>query len=154
GMPEGFDPDAFARAFGGQRATAGGFEFGGDGDLGDMFSSLFGNQGGRANPWNRARTRQNRGTDMVGQVAVSFAEAALGAQRTVRTGGGAPIDITIPAGVESGGRLRVPRKGAPAPGAGGVAGDLYLDIEVRPDPIFHRDGLDITLDLPVTVTEA
>jgi curved DNA-binding protein len=154
GMPEGFDPDAFARAFGGARATAGGFEFGGDADLGDMFSSLFGGGGGRANPWSRGRTRQNRGTDVIGEVAVSFAEAALGAQRTVRPGNGNPIDIAIPAGVESGGRLRVPRKGGSAPSAGGVPGDLYLDIEVRPDPFLRREGLDITLDLPVTMTEA
>src|SRR5512132_1890274 len=63
GMPEGFDPDAFARAFGGARATAGGFEFSGDADLGDMFSNLFGGgASGRANPWGgRTRTRPARG---------------------------------------------------------------------------------------------
>src|SRR5262245_4230737 len=46
GMPEGFDPDAFARAFGGgARTTAGGVEFTGDFDVGDIFSSLFGGGG-------------------------------------------------------------------------------------------------------------
>jgi DnaJ-class molecular chaperone len=155
GMPEGFDPDAFARAFGGQRATAGGFEFGGDADLGDMFSTLFGQGGRSANPWGRsARPRQNRGPDMVGQVSVSFAEAALGTHRNIRTGSGTPIDIAIPAGVESGGRLRVPRKGGAPTGPGGSAGDLYLDIDVRSDPFLRRDGLDITLELPVSIPEA
>jgi curved DNA-binding protein len=154
GMPEGFDPDAFARAFGGARQTAGGFEFSGDADLGDMFSNLFGGGGGRANPFGRGRTRQNRGTDIVGEVPISLAEAALGAQRTVRTGSGTPIDITIPAGVESGGRLRIPRKGGAAPASGGTPGDLYLDIEVRPDPHLRREGPDIMLDLPVTMAEA
>lgn len=155
GMPEGFDPDAFARAFGGGRGNAGGFEYARDVDLGDMFSSLFGGGGGgRANPWGRGRTRQNRGTDIVGEVPISFAEAALGTQRTVRAGNGAAIDITIPPGVETGGRLRIPRKGGPATAEGGTAGDLYLDIEVRPDPFLRREGLDITLDLPVSMSEA
>src|SRR6201987_3769674 len=50
GMPEGFAPDAFARAFGGGGGggRAGGIQFEGDiGDLGDIFSSLFGEAGGR-----------------------------------------------------------------------------------------------------------
>ena len=46
-MPEGFDPDAFARTFGGARATAGGVEFSGDFDVNDIFASLFGGAGGR-----------------------------------------------------------------------------------------------------------
>src|SRR5215470_9568124 len=47
GMPEGFDPDAFARTFGGARATAGGVEFNNsDFDVGDIFASLFGGAGG------------------------------------------------------------------------------------------------------------
>src|SRR5262249_50553422 len=52
GMPEGFDADAFARTFGGgARATAGGVEFTGDFDVGDIFASLF---GGAAGPGGRA----------------------------------------------------------------------------------------------------
>src|SRR3982751_831679 len=136
GMPEGFDPDAFARTFGGARANAGGVEFGGDFDVSDIFSSLFGGGGGggggRAPP-SRAggvRARQSRGADAIGQLAVAFAEAALGTKRTVRTGGGSTVEITIPPGVENGGRLRIPGKGAEAASPGGVPGDLYLDLDV------------------------
>ena len=156
GMPEGFDPDAFAQAFGGARAHAGGVEFGGDADLGDIFSSLFGGGGGRAsNPWGRVRTRQNRGADIAGQLAVAFAEAALGTKRSVRLGsGGGTVEIGIPAGVESGGRLRVPGRGAAAPGKGGVPGDLYLEIEVRPDAHLQRNGDDVEVALPISVSEA
>jgi len=159
GMPEGFDPDAFAQAFGGARARAGGstIEFDGDADLGDIFSSLFGGGGGgrATNPWaGRARQRQNRGADIIGQLSVSFAEAALGAERRVRTGEGGTVEIAIPAGVESGGRLRVPGHGAAAPGKGGAPGDLYLEIEVRPDAHLRRDGNDIELDMPITMAEA
>src|SRR6476661_3895447 len=80
GMPEGFDPDAFARTFGGARATAGGVQFeGGEFDVGDIFASLFGGTGGRqTTQWGgRVRPRQSRGADVIGQLAVSFAEAAL-----------------------------------------------------------------------------
>ncbi len=154
GMPEGFDPDAFARTFGGARANAG-VEFG-EFDVNDVFSSLFGGGGGRATQsWGRrVRTRQARGADAIGQLPVTFAEAALGTKRTVRTGGGATVEITVPPGVENGGRLRVPGKGAEAPSPGGVPGDLYLDLDVRPDAHLRRAGDDIELDLPVTISEA
>src|SRR6187402_2602010 len=81
GMPEGFDADAFARAFGGARSNAGGVEFNGDFDVQDVFSSLFGGAagGGRQTAqWGgRVRQRQSRGADMVGQLPVTFTEAAL-----------------------------------------------------------------------------
>ena len=156
GMPEGFDADAFARTFGGARATAGGVEFG-DFDVSDIFASLFGGAaGGRpTQSWGgRVRPRQARGADVIGQLPVTFAEAALGTKRTVRTGGGSTVEITVPPGVENGGRLRVPGKGAAAPSSGGVPGDLYLDLDVRPDTHLRRAGDDIELDLPVTISEA
>ena len=157
GMPEGFDADAFARTFGGTRATAGGVEFGGDFDVSDIFASLFGGgAGGRQTVQfgGRARARQSRGADVLGQLPVSFAEAALGAKKTVRTGSGTTVDISVPSGVESGGRLRIPGKGAAAPSSGGVPGDLYLELDVRPDPHLRRAGDDVELDLPVTISEA
>ncbi|HXJ21957.1 MAG TPA: DnaJ C-terminal domain-containing protein [Polyangia bacterium] len=163
GMPEGFDADAFAQTFGRARTSAGGsaggVEVNGDFDLGDIFSSLFGGAGGPGgnagfNPRGRARSRSNRGSDVIGRFEVTFAEAALGAKRTVRNGSGSPVEVNIPPGVESGGRLRVPGQGAPAAGSGGTPGDLYLDIEVRPDRYLRRNDLDIELDLPVTFAEA
>ena len=70
------------------------------------------------------------------------------------TGSGGEVDVQIPAGVETGGRLRVPGQGAPAPQKNGVAGDLFLDITVTPDRFLRRNGSDIELDLPVSVAEA
>ena len=158
GMPEGFDADAFARTFGGARASAGGVEFNGDFDVSDIFASLFGGAGGRPTAqWGggRARHRQSRGADVVGHLPISFAEAALGTKRSIRTGAGGTVEISVPAGVESGGRLRIPGKGAAAPsGEGGVHGDLYLDVDVRPDAHLRRVGDDVELELPVTISEA
>jgi DnaJ-class molecular chaperone len=161
GMPEGFDADAFARAFGGGAGGRGAsVQFGGDFvDLGDIFSSLFGDAQGARSPFGgaggaRARQRPARGADLVGTLEVSFAEAALGTRRTVRAGTGTAVEVSVPPGVDSGGRLRVPGQGQPAPGKGGTPGDLYLDLLVRPDRHLRRNGDDIELDLPVTVSEA
>jgi molecular chaperone DnaJ len=63
------------------------------------------------------------------------------------------IDVRIPAGVASGGRVRVPGKGN-AGTMGAPAGDLYLVIEVRPHPFFERRGNDLYTKVPVTVSEA
>src|SRR6185437_13380333 len=136
GMPEGFDADAFAQTFGRTRAGAGGVAVGGDFDP------------------RRVRTRQARGADAVGRLEVTFVESALGGKRTIRTGSGSTVEVNIPPGVENGGRLRLPGQGAPAPSRNGTAGDLYLDIEVRPDPHLRRRGSDIELDLPISFVEA
>jgi curved DNA-binding protein len=157
GMPEGFDAEAFAQTFGRSRAGAGGVEFSGDFDIGDIFSSLFGGGGGAAGAGfdpRRARQRPTRGADMSGRLDVTFLESVLGGKRTLRTGSGSTVEVNIPPGVENGGRLRLPGQGAPAPARNGTPGDLYLDIEVRPDPHLHRRGSDIELDLPVTFSEA
>jgi len=158
GMPEGFDPDAFAQAFGGGRGGGVHFSSGGGGvDLGDMFASLFGDaraaRGG--GPFGRhGRPQAPRGADVAGHLEVTFAEAALGTRRSIRTGDGHTVEGAIPAGVESGARRRVAGKGSPAPGKGGAPGDLYLDIEVTPDKHLHRHDMDIELAVPVTVAEA
>ncbi len=155
GMPEGFDAEAFAQTFGRSRAgTGGGVEM--PGDFSDLFATLFGGGGGAGPGFNprRPRSRPSRGSDVAGRMEVTFAEAALGGKRTVRTGSGATVEVSIPSGVEEGGRLRLPGQGAPAPGRNGTPGDLYLDIEVRPDPHLQRRGADIELALPVTFAEA
>jgi len=63
------------------------------------------------------------------------------------------IEVRIPAGVVSGGRVRVPGKGN-AGTMGAPAGDLYLLVEVRPHPFFERRGDDLYTKVPVTVSEA
>lgn len=150
GMPQGFDPDAFSQIFGDFRG-GGGPGGGGFGDLGDLFSSIFGMGGGVGG---HARARAGRGADMEATVEVSFREAALGARRSLRTGTGQSVEVNVPAGVQTGARLRVPGQGGAAGRAGGRPGDLYLDVVVQPDPHLRRSGLDIELALPLTVGEA
>jgi molecular chaperone DnaJ len=63
------------------------------------------------------------------------------------------LQVRIPAGVDTGSRVRVPGRGD-AGRQGGAPGDLYISIEVAPHALFRREGADIHLRLPVTITEA
>ena len=61
--------------------------------------------------------------------------------------------VTIPAGVADGQLIRLAGQGEAAPG-GGRAGDLYLEVHIRPHRLFQVEGRDITLTLPVAPWEA
>lgn len=63
------------------------------------------------------------------------------------------LNVRIPAGVNDGQRIRLAGRGEPGD-RGRPAGDLYVMIKVRPDQVFGRKGLDLTLTVPVTYPEA
>lgn len=63
------------------------------------------------------------------------------------------LPVKIPAGVETGHQLRVTGYGS-AGKNGGPPGDLYLVIEVQEDPIFKRDGADISVEVPISFSQA
>ncbi len=63
------------------------------------------------------------------------------------------ITVTIPAGVDTGNQLRLAGKGE-AGINGGPNGDIYIEFTVREHAIYHRDGIDIYLEVPITITEA
>jgi molecular chaperone DnaJ len=62
------------------------------------------------------------------------------------------IQARIPAGVADGQRIRLPGKGAPGE-HGGKAGDLYVRVKVQPHGVFGRNGDNLTVTVPVTITE-
>jgi molecular chaperone DnaJ len=64
-----------------------------------------------------------------------------------------PLEVRIKPGTRDGQRIRIPGKGN-AGMHGGPPGDLYVIIRTGDHPIFHREGDDIRLAVPVTVTEA
>jgi molecular chaperone DnaJ len=64
-----------------------------------------------------------------------------------------PLEVRIKAGTRDGQRIRVPGKGN-AGAHGGTPGDLYAIIRTDEHPVFHRDGDDISLTVPVSATEA
>lgn len=65
---------------------------------------------------------------------------------------GRKVKVTIPPGTEDGQVLRL--RGQGMPGGGGKAGDLHLEVKVRPDPQMRREGTDIYADLPISLPEA
>lgn len=69
------------------------------------------------------------------------------------TGNPDPVDVRIPAGVLSGARLRVSGKGNSGR-LGGSAGDLFINVRVEPHQFFDRDGDNILIKVPITVSEA
>jgi len=63
------------------------------------------------------------------------------------------LSVTIPPGVEDGTRIRLAGEGE-AGLRGAPAGDLYVDVAVRPHPIFQRDGANIYIRVPLRMTQA
>ena len=63
------------------------------------------------------------------------------------------LEVKIPAGVDTGNQLRLAGKGDSGSN-GGSNGDLYLEFRVKDHALFERDGNDIYLELPITITEA
>lgn len=61
--------------------------------------------------------------------------------------------VSIPAGIDSGQRLRVPGQGMPGPN-GAPSGDLYVDIDIAPDPRFERQGADLGTRVSITFAQA
>jgi len=133
-----------------------GFDIGGGGGgIGDLFEMFFGE--GRAGARTRARRAPARGQDAHTPVSLTLEEAYAGTTRRVTVGdpvgGSHTVEVRIPAGVESGAKIRAAGQGGQAP-AGGTAGDLYLIVSIIPHPMFERKAADLYCDLPVTYAEA
>jgi DnaJ-class molecular chaperone len=155
---------AFAQGFrqrGGARPGAGpgGFSFSwgrgpgaaGGGDIDDILSELFG--AARAGGHGGAGGMAFRGEDLRAQLTVDLLDAARGTKRRVLLPDGRSLEVSIPAGIESGTTLRLKGQGHPGMG-GGPAGDALIEVTVVEHPQFKRKGLDIVLDQPVPLATA
>jgi curved DNA-binding protein len=134
---------------GGGFPGGGGFS-GGNIDPNDLFSSIFGGGdfgdvlGGRGG---RKKQRGRRAPDPIeSDVAVPFDVAAKGGSVAIDVGG-RRIDVKVPAGIAEGKRLRVPPEAT-----GGT--EVLLRVKIAPHPYFRREGNDIFLDVPISVSEA
>jgi curved DNA-binding protein len=114
------------------------------GGFSDFFNMLFGGM-----PGGRARG-QARGRDIEQGVRISLAEAYTGTTRTL-THNGRRLEVSIPAGARSGTRVRLSGKGQASAAS---AGDLYLVVEVQPDPRFERKGDDLHTEAEVDLYTA
>ncbi|GIW99473.1 MAG: molecular chaperone DnaJ [Pirellulaceae bacterium] len=150
--PEGFR--SFEDLFGGRRGGGAQFEF----DIEDLFQQFTGGPGapfGTAGGKQRRRQPQ-RGADLNRQITIPFQIAVSGGEQTLpvdRHGRRETISLKIPAGIESGKKLRIRGYGEPGPG-GAPAGDLIVTVNVAPHPYFKRSGNHLELKLPITIGEA
>ena len=119
---------------------------GADVDLDDLFGNFFG--GGF-----RREAFSGKGQDVTACVEVSFEEAALGCEKTIRfqhpDGTMQSLQVHIPAGIDHGQKVRLRGKGMPGRN-GGEAGSLLLEVQVRESASFERKGMDVysTVNVP------
>lgn len=118
----------------------------------DMFADLFRGMR-RTGGWRSASTSTARGQDTRHELTIDFLDAVRGGTRTVVLPHGKRLNVSIPPGSEDGQVLRLKAQGARGPG-GGPAGDVHIDLRVRPHPKFTRAGKDIHSELPVSIQEA
>jgi DnaJ-class molecular chaperone len=119
-------------------------------DLEDLFAA-FGSAGHRR----RGETGgfKARGADRHFTLTVDFATAANGGKQRLSLAPEEWLDVTIPAGFEDGQVLRLRGKGGPGFG-GGATGDALIEVHVAPHPVFRRDGDNVLMELPVSLSEA
>jgi DnaJ-class molecular chaperone len=137
-------------------------------DVGSVFEAIFGRHGEGAFPGTRGRSGKARARtpqdfshaqpdEVRADITVSFMTAAKGGVEKVRIGEGGKtrtIEVTIPSGTEEGAQMRVR-------GAGAGQRDIILRVHVGGHPLLRRGeftdtgkGLDLYLDLPVSIAEA
>ncbi len=142
--------------------------FGGNWDISDILNG-FGGQGGQGGYGGQGgfgyggqgysqRPIPQQGRDMNVTLNVTFDEAFRGCTKkvSVKVPGASStetLDVKVPAGAVDGGRVRFRGKGA-AGSNGGPNGDLLITTRIMEHPVFERDGADVLMNVPVTVSEA
>jgi curved DNA-binding protein len=145
-----------------------GFEFSGPGGAGatgfsDFFETLFGRARAGSAGFGGGSLRI-RGDDHHARILIDLEDSYRGATRSItlqspEVDGGRvktrerTLNVKIPRGIVAGQRIRLPGQGAAGIGSG-EKGDLYLEADFRPHPLFRADNRDIHLELPVTPWEA
>jgi curved DNA-binding protein len=164
-VPEDVDPETWRRARAGARAGAGagagrggpgGFSFSeGDIDLDDLLGGIFGGRfGGARRGWGSVGPIP--GADQEAEIELTVEEAYRGGRRSVTLssdGTRRSFDVTIPAGVTDGQRIRLAGQGGRG-SDGARDGDLYLIAAIAPHPRYRLDGRDLYVELRLAPWEA
>lgn len=143
-----------AHGFGGGAGPGAGFSFE------DILGGMFGGAGGPGGPGGRGprggRPQARKGEDVRASVEVPFLVGVEGGEHelTLRSNGRSErLSFRIPPGIESGKTIRLAGQGHPGQ-FGGPPGDVLVTVNVSPHPWFRREGSNLILEAPVSVTEA
>ena len=109
-------------------------------DFSDIFGSAFGGGGDRS-PFGGVQQQSAKGQDQHHAITVTFMTAMKGGSEEIRFGA-STVTLQIPAGIESGKKLRLKGKGGSGM-MGGSAGDMIVTISVGGHPLYQRTGLDV-----------
>ena len=153
--PSAFGMNGARGGHGGPGGFSGGqpFDMGGA-DISDLIGQMFGGRGGRG----RGGVDPRRGTDLEASLDISFLDAVNGTTTSLRLStegesNSREVNVRIPAGVDNGQRIRIKGRGEPGRN-GSPAGDLLLTCNVGSHHLFGREGKNLTVQLPITFTEA
>ena len=147
-----------ANAQGGMHSGFGGFGgMGGQDDMADLFSSLFGmNMGGMGGQrqgagqgFQRRQAPPKQGEDIRYSLKMTLIDALTGGVKDLGKG----MTVRFPKGIKDGQTLRLRGKGKPGVN-GGPSGDARVKIHVLPHRNLRREGLDLKLDVPISLFEA
>ncbi len=132
--------------------------FGGNVDLGDLLGGMFGGGAGGSpfGPQAGRRGRAAPGANIEAEIEIPFVVAAEGGTQDLQldhAGKRERLSVKIPPGVSSGSVIRLAGQGQTGR-SGGPAGDLLVTIKVAPHSYFRREGSDLLIDVPITVSEA
>ena len=119
----------------------------GGGSFSDFFQNLFGGGGGFSQQRAGGRSRVMKGQDYTASYEIELKDAFTGLDSVVNVNGN-KLRIKLKPGIKDGQKLRLKGKGAPGHN-GGPAGDLYLEIKIKPNAQFERKGDDLYRDVAV-----
>ena len=125
-------------------------------DFSDIFGSAFGG-GGAGSPFGGGgmgggQPQPSKGQNQETNITVTFMTALKGGIEEIQTGEGSS-KVKIPAGIESGKKLRLKGKGHQG-AMGGEAGDLIVTVSVGGHYLYQRHGLDVEMDVDINIAEA
>ena len=154
---ENFDFGQFFGQGGPGSGQGGNVHFEGDehGGGGGMFDELIGRM--RGGKQARKPRGPRPGQSVEANLSIPFVTAVRGGETTVdlahEGGKTESLLVKIPPGLESGAKLRLKGRGEPGE-HGAPAGDLVIQVEVLPHPYFQRDGRDLKVEVPISISEA
>ena len=164
GLRDGFDENQW-RQYGGGGGPAGDFNFGGFSGFGGMesiFETLFGGGRGRSRgsrvsgspPWSNSGGQ--KGEDVKSKLDIDALDAILGRELELLVpigGQQKKLKVKIPRGIENGKSIRLKNQGNPGLFSG-PSGDLILELNVRENGPYRRQGNNLVREESVTISQA